>query len=329
MSILVTGGAGFIGSHFVDKLYKEGYGKEVLVVDKFTYAGNMKNLENNNPLLCICDISDPEMEGIIELEKVDTVVNFAAETHVDRSISDPKAFINTDITGLVNLIHICVRKNIKKFVHISTDEVYGSISSGAFIEEQKLNPTSPYSASKASADLLLQSFYKTYNLPVVIVRPSNNYGTRQYPEKLIPMTILRLLKGENALLHGEGQEVREWLHVDDCVNGIYKVLRDGKIGEIYNLGSSNRLNNLVVVESILTIMGLNPDRIEKIKNRPGNDSRYAIDSIKAMQELDYNPNKSFFTEMEKIIRWHEENMDHWDNVNTDANIYRSNSQYLR
>ena len=327
MNILVTGGAGFIGSHFVDKLCRDGYKPKVL--DKLTYAGNMKNLSFSEPPTCVCDIADPEIEGIIEVENIDTIVNFAAETHVDRSISDPKAFINTDIVGLINLVHACVKKNIKRFIHISTDEVYGSISNGAFTEGQKLNPTSPYSASKASADLLLMSFYKTYGLPVILVRPSNNYGVRQYPEKLIPMTILRLLNGENAIMHGEGQEVREWLHVDDCVDGVYNVMTRGKVGETYNLGSGVRINNHLIIDLILNIMGLNHDRIEKVNNRPGNDYRYAIDSIKAYQDIDFSPHRTLVEELEPIIEWYDSNRDYWHNVDISANIYTDNKEYLR
>jgi len=328
MNILITGGAGFIGSHFVDHLINKNGGHKVYVVDKLTYAGNIKSV-NEAAELCILDISSPEIEGVMDILNIDTVINFAAETHVDRSISDPKAFVNTDIVGLVNLIHICVKRGIDKFVHISTDEVYGSIDEGMFTEIAKLNPTSPYSASKASADLLLQAFHKTYDLPVVIVRPSNNFGIRQYPEKLIPMTILRLLKGENAIIHGDGRETREWLHVSDCVEGIYSAMMKGHIGRIYNLGSMNWMTNREVVHCVLDVLNLRDDRISYISNRPGNDYRYAISSEKAKRELGFKTFSDFYAELENIVSWYSDNPSYWEDIDVSANIYTENTDYLR
>jgi len=335
MRVLVTGGAGFMGSHFVEHLLYRGH--DVKVVDKLTYAGSALNLDNEAEKrswygdylgLDIQDIADVEIcEG-----EYDMVVNFAAETHVDRSIRYPTAFVQTDIVGLTNLAIQCLKAKVKRLVHISTDEVYGPIAEGEATEESLLNPTSPYSGSKAAGDLLLMCYHKTYGLPVVIVRPCNNFGTRQHPEKLIPMTIVRLLKGEKVILHGEGEEVREWIWVEDCVSLVYKACLSGKDGHIYNAGSGLRYSNLQVIKMIMekVLGGYDPERIRRVPNRPGNDARYAICSDKLKGLLGHNPFYSTIRGvLNSMVLWYKERLFFYDNVDFDSNIYVEGEGYLR
>jgi len=348
MKVLVTGGCGFMGSHFIKQIIDK---HEVVCVDKMTYAGNIKNLEGHMDKLKhfypfnIATLTP----DFFDLGKFDVVANFAAETHVDRSIRDPKAFLETDVMGLFNLVYHSMKAGIKKFVHISTDEVYGPIPcdsaqymkliSGEFIDQADetfpLNPTSPYSASKASGDLLLQAYRKTYNFPVVIVRPCNNYGPNQYPEKLIPMAITRLLQDKKVILHGEGKEVREWIYVEDCVKAIEAIMDYGKIGEIYNLGSGDRKTNRNVVQKIIIEMELGywGNSVEEVSNRPGNDQRYAINSSKLVDfmgwDSDYFYINDFEEGLEKTIKWYKDNEGWWNNVSLDDNVYKDNEEYLR
>jgi len=374
-TIMVTGGAGFMGSHFVKKLMAECPDDRIVVVDKLTYAGNVRNLpsgflfpvstryasswESSRLSFFRVDIGDNLMDWVFDGHSpVDVVVNFAAETHVDRSIREPEAFLQTDVMGLFNLVRLSKEFGVRKFIHISTDEVYGPISVQTLVncwevydeasETWALNPTSPYSASKACADLLLLSYYKTYGFPVIIIRPCNNYGSNQYPEKLVPMAITRLLQGKKVLMHGEGKEVREWLYVEDCVSALYEVMNSGIVGEVYNLGSGFRLNNKRVVQDIL-LFTLFPrgyciahdeedllfeEWVDQVPNRPGNDSRYAIDSTKLVQgvmgmEGKYFEGEGFDFGIQKTIQWYRENEWFWSNVNLDANLYREGNGYMR
>lgn len=345
MSILVTGGAGFIGSNFLG-LLSETYPNDGLVcVDKLTYAGNIDNIRyliNGGMHFYQADIATPDMDRILMWHNPEIVINFAAETHVDRSIREPEAFIKADILGVFNLVYFCMKYKVKKFIHISTDEVYGPMPaySNCYAEADEssiLNPTSPYSASKAAADLLLLSYYKTYNFPLVIVRPCNNYGPRQYPEKLIPMVITRLLQDKKILMHGEGREVREWIYVEDCCKAIKGVMDKGKIGEIYNIGSGDRKSNLNVVREILDGMHIESpynDNIEFVKNRPGNDARYAINSRKIMglfgKEGSHFSITNFAKGLFDTISWYMMMPDFWSNVDLEANIYdEKEGKYLR
>lgn len=360
MNILVTGGCGFMGSHFI-KCIKQ---HDVVCVDKLTYAGNLANLE---------DVVGIEIvqRDIVDLDKLffrrykpEVVVNFSAETHVDRSIRNPKAFLETDVMGLFNLVYQSMKAGVKKFIQISTDEVYGPIEESKLKyagsepsyfpgteakiydlrlseadETSPLNPTSPYSASKASGDLLLQAYHKTYNFPVVMVRPCNNYGPNQYPEKLIPMAITRLLQGEKVLLHGEGEEVREWIYVEDCVKAIEKVMDKGQVGEVYNIGSGIRRSNKdVIVQIIGQVFNKGilfaGDDIEKIPNRPGNDQRYAINSSKLVEKLLGAEGSHYYIHefeegLQKTIKWYVDNKGWWSDVVLDDNIYKDNEEYLR
>jgi len=375
MNILVTGGAGFMGSHFLKLLMSKPF-ETISCVDKLTYAGNRDNIDGlieRDLSFYQMDIIDSRIGRILEDEQIDTIVNFAAETHVDRSICDPKAFLETDVMGLFNLVSCSMKAGVKRFIHISTDEVYGPISETKMVpddyldedcyggmhlvpsekeivneatETYPLNPTSPYSASKASADLLLQAYYKTYGFPVIIVRPCNNYGPNQYPEKLIPMAITRLLQKKKILLHGEGKEVREWIYVEDCVKAIERIMLDGKIGEIYNVGSGLKRPNERIIRRVI-LFALFPkgycmahdeedvlfdEWTERLLNRPGNDLRYAINNEKIHKELFYGDVSYLQTEfeegLEKMVDWYRNNPNFWKEVDLQANIYQE-GEYLR
>lgn len=336
MKILVTGGAGFIGSHFIKYLSNTKNRDKIVCIDKLTYAGDKRNLEGyfHNIIFYENSINDQMINTIFQLEQPDVIVNFAAETHVDNSIRNPKSFLETDIMGLFNLVYYSIKYKVKKFIHVSTDEVYGPVCREAF-ETDKLNPTSPYSASKASADLLLQSYFKTYNFPVVIVRPCNNYGPNQYIEKLIPLSIMRLLTNKKVVIHGQGREIREWIFVEDCVEAIYQVMVDGKIGEIYNIGSNDRKTNINVIDYILSILfkgeqGSLKEHVEFVNNRPGNDFRYAINSDKIESEICDTFLKTRFKEgIKKTVGWYILNNWRYKDLNLDLNIYEDNEDYLR
>uniref|UniRef100_A0A6M3ITZ9 Putative GDP-mannose 4,6-dehydratase n=1 Tax=viral metagenome TaxID=1070528 RepID=A0A6M3ITZ9_9ZZZZ len=316
-----------MGSHFVEFLLTQDI-QTVVIVDKLTYAGNIKNIESSlkNPRcrFYLADICEPLIEHVIRMEQVDAIVNFAAETHVDRSITNPRAFLETDIMGLFNLAYWGIKTKIKLFLQVSTDEVYGPILKGEADETFPLNPTSPYSASKAAAELLLQSYHKTYGLPLVIVRCCNNFGPRQYPEKLIPMAITRLLDDKPILLHGEGQEVREWIYVKDCIKEIVAVLKERHNGEIFNIGSGFRLTNLETTNEILLFLGVAMQRdrlIEFVNPRPNNDFRYAINSQKlgvGKYAFDY-----FDALLRETIKWYDSHLDWWEGkIDLDSNFYK-------
>ena len=302
-SILVTGGAGFIGSHFVEYLFENSQIENVIVVDKLTYAGtweNLSHIENRNSLdLIQGDINDDHLMDSI-IKNVEYVVNFAAETHVDRSISNPKPFIISNVLGAQNIFDSCLKHN-KRIVHISTDEVYGSYSYGKANESSKLNPSSPYSASKASADLIALSYFKTYGLNVSITRCGNNYGVRQYPEKLIPFFIKKLKNQELVTLYGNGLNERDWVHVKDHCEGIFKVLTSGMAGSIYNIGDVEHYSNLEITNMILNAMGIGKERIEFIEDRLGHDFRYAINAEKITKELNWRPHNQLSNTLANII----------------------------
>ena len=336
-NILVTGGAGFIGSQFLRILKKHSTRSDpikVIVLDKLTYAGNMKGIKGLYHNMFIDDIVSSNVYNILRDEDIDIVTNFAACTHVDRSIKDPEEFIKTDVLGLFNLIKSC--KNYWKesnkqgrFISISTDEVYGPCAAGYFTEEASLNPTSQYSASKAAGDLLLQSFIKTYNFPAMIIRPCNNFGARQYPEKLIPMIVYKKLMNDSIPLHGTGIEIREWIYVGDCCNAIYKLMNKGKIGEVYNVGSEWRTTNFSMITDVLKMAGGRFQDIECVSNRPGNDSRYAISSEKTKAVIGkFTDRKLIPRQLEGPVKWFIENPGYFKNVDISANLYKD-GEYLR
>ncbi|MCX5696509.1 MAG: dTDP-glucose 4,6-dehydratase [Candidatus Omnitrophica bacterium] len=323
MRIVVTGGAGFIGSEFVRQLAKRGLSPHsynvsglegdcprLIVIDKLTYAGDLKRLDEVKGKfkfykVDICDKN--KICAVFQKEKPDIVVNFSAETHVDRSIVDSSSFINTNINGTKVLLDACLKYQINKFIHISSDEVYGEIEKGVFNEDSPLQPNSPYSASKAAADLLIRSYIRTYGLPAIIVRPSNNYGPWQYPEKFIPVAIHSVLKGGKIPVYGRGLNVREWLYVSSCVEGIILILKKGKPGGIYNLGSGFRKRNIDLAMAILNKMDKPHRLIKFVRDRPGHDLRYSLDSSKA-QRLGWKPGIGLNEGLQKTIDWYKESL---------------------
>ncbi len=308
MRIVVTGGAGFIGSEFVRQLAR-GLSR-IIVIDKLTYAGDLKRLDSVKGRFKfyktdIC--AKKKIDAIFRKEKPGIVTHFAAETHVDRSIIDSSSFITTNIIGTKVLLDACLKYQVKKFVHISTDEVYGEIEKGVFREDSPLKSNSPYSASKAAADLLVKSYIRTYGLPAIIVRPSNNYGPWQYPEKFIPVAIHRVLKGGKIPVYGRGLNVREWLYVSDCVEGIILIMKKGKPDEIYNLGSGFRKRNIDLAKTILDKMSKPHSLIEFVKDRLGHDLRYSLDSAK-IRKLGWKPRIVLDRGLSKTVDWYKQNI---------------------
>jgi len=302
--ILVTGGAGFIGSGFVRLLVKNGL--HPVIVDKLTYAGSLKRLKKikGGFKFYKTDICDKKgIEAVFSKEMPQIVVHFAAETHVDRSIKDSAPFIESNVKGTHILLEASRKYGVKKFIFISTDEVYGEIRQGKFTESSPFKPNSPYAVSKAAADLLVQAYIRTYNLPALIVRPCNNYGPWQYAEKLIPVAISRALKNKNIPIYAKGDNVREWLYVDDCAEAIFKVIQKGKSGQAYNIGSGNERKNIVVVKSILDILAKPHSLIKFVADRPGHDIRYCLDSSKIRKALGWQPRLSFGEGIEKTVVW--------------------------
>ncbi len=303
--VLITGGAGFIGSAFVRLLAKDK-GCGIVVVDKLTYAGDLKRLEEAKGRFKfyktdVCDKTG--IDTVFAAQRPDVVLHFAAESHVDRSINDAAPFIETNVKGTQVLLDACRRYRTSKFIFISTDEVYGEIPDGKFREDSRIKPNSPYAASKAAADLLVQSYIHTYGFPAVIIRPSNNYGPWQYPEKLIPLSILRIMNGANIPVYGKGLNVREWLYVEDCVSGIKRIMSRGKCGEIYNLGSSQESRNIDTVKLLLKTLGAGMDRFEFVKDRPGHDIRYSLDYGKLRRALGWKPSIKLRDGLALTVKW--------------------------
>ncbi len=311
MKLLVTGGAGFIGSEFVRQAVDKGL--DVVVVDKLTYAGDLERLKDieNKIAFYKADITNKEfIEHIFQKEKPDVVVHWAAESHVDRSILDASPFIKTNVEGTQVLLDAAKNIGVKQFINIATDEVYGELGEeGQFYEDTPLIPNSPYSVSKASADMLGRAYYKTYGLPVITVRPSNNYGWWQYPEKLIPVVILKALNEEPIPVYGTGQNVREWLFVSDCAEAVFEIMEKGKEGEIYNVGSGEERRNIEVVKSILDILNKPEDLITFVKDRPGHDFRYSLNTGKIEREIGWKAKVKFEEGIEKTVKWYLDNLD--------------------
>ncbi|MEZ4824654.1 MAG: dTDP-glucose 4,6-dehydratase, partial [Ignavibacteria bacterium] len=321
-NILVTGGAGFIGSNFI-KYLLNNYNYNVVNFDKLTYAGNLENLtdiEFNDKYKFvkgdICEKS--EVEKAVKENEIDTIVNFAAESHVDRSILGAKEFINTNVGGTHVLLEVLKDYKLEKYLQVSTDEVYGSLPEDnkeiLFTEKTPITTNSPYSASKASADLLCNAFHHTFDLPILITRCSNNYGPYQFPEKLIPLMIAKAMDGEQLPVYGDGKNIRDWLYVDDHCSAILTVLEKGKIGDVYNIGGNNEWYNIDIVKLILKSLNISEENIRYVKDRPGHDRRYAIDSSKIMNELGWKPEYTFEKGIEKTINWYKENTDWWKKV---------------
>ena len=320
MNILVTGGAGFIGSTFVRQIFQGTPGfedfKSLTVIDSLTYSGNLDNLApvslDSRLKVVIASINDASAIQDV-MNNQDYVFNFAAESHVDRSIDDASNFIETNIKGTFQVLDQALKQSVKKVIHISTDEVYGSIPKGKFGESSNLEPNSPYAASKASSDLLARSFFKTFNLPVITTRCSNNYGPYQHPEKLIPLAITNLLRGRGVPIYGSGQNEREWIHVDDHCRAIAHVALNGKIGETYNIGGSNGKKNIDLIHQIINILGLDRSMIKFVEDRKGHDFRYAIDDSK-LNQLGFRESIKFENGIVETIKWYESNRHWWSEL---------------
>ena len=316
--VLITGGAGFIGSNFVKYMLEKYPDYEIINLDVLTYCGNLENLEdiedNPNYTFVKGDIQDAELVDSI-VKDVDYIVHFAAESHVDRSIEDPQIFIKTNIIGTQVLLDAAKKHGIKKYLQVSTDEVYGSLGKeGYFTEETPLQANSPYSASKAGADLMVRAYGETFGLPINITRCSNNYGPYQFPEKLIPLMISNALEDKELPVYGDGKNIRDWLHVYDHCTAIDLVLHKGKLGEVYNIGGHNEKENIEIVKLILKELGKSESLIKFVKDRLGHDRRYAIDSTKITEELGWKPKYTFETGIIETINWYLDNQDWMEKV---------------
>ncbi|WP_025723452.1 dTDP-glucose 4,6-dehydratase [Paenibacillus polymyxa] len=319
MKLLVTGGAGFIGSNFVLYMLKHHPDYEIVNIDALTYAGNLENLKSieNNPKHSFIKVDITDVQAIDQLmqQGIDVVVNFAAESHVDRSILEPEVFVKTNVLGTQVLLDAAKKYNVTKFVQVSTDEVYGSLGeTGLFTEETPLQPNSPYSASKAGGDLLVRAYHETFDLPVNITRCSNNYGPYQFPEKLIPLMISRALSDQQLPVYGDGLNIRDWLYVEDHCSAIDLVIHQGKLGEVYNIGGNNERTNVHIVKTVLEELGKPEALISYVQDRPGHDRRYGIDPTKTMNELGWKPKHSFETGIKETIRWYLDNEEWWTRI---------------
>lgn len=315
LKLLVTGGCGFIGSNFV-KLILEDPANQVINLDKLTYAGNPANLaevaDDSRYTFLQGDICSPEAVEQAMSYRPDAIVNFAAETHVDRSIDNPGDFIETDVRGTYTLLEAAKREGLR-FLQISTDEVYGSIEDGSFTESSPLAPASPYSASKAAGDLLVLSYVKTFGVEALIARSSNNFGPNQYPEKLIPLFVTNLLEGRKVPVYGDGLNVRDWIYVRDNCAGLATVLREGKAGEAYNIGGGNERNNLEITRTLLALAGKGEECIEYVKDRPGHDRRYSLDCSKS-RSLGWEPAHPFEKALEETYGWYRDHREWWEPI---------------
>lgn len=316
LKLLVTGGCGFIGSNFIHHMMKKYPDYHIINLDKLTYAGNLENLKeletNPNYSFVKGDICDPHFVHEV-MKHADQVVHFAAESHVDRSIEDGSVFVKTNVLGTHTLLQSALEYKIKRFIHVSTDEVYGSIKSGSFKETDILTPSSPYSSSKAGSDLLAQSYYITYDFPVIITRCTNNYGPYQYPEKLIPLFATNILENKKVPVYGTGTNVRDWIYVLDHCKAIDFILHHGTSGEIYNVGGGNEKTNIEITSKILELLGKDESMIEYVKDRPGHDFRYSLDCSKLMA-LGWRPEYSFEEALELTVKWYMQNKWWWEKL---------------
>ena len=323
MNIIVTGGAGFIGGNFVHMMVNAYPDDHIICVDALSYAGNLETLEpirdKKNFSFVKADIADRNaIYDIFETYNPDVVINFAAESHVDRSIENPEIFLRTNVIGTAVLMDACRKYGIQRFHQVSTDEVYGDLPLDRpdlfFTEETPIHTSSPYSSSKASADLLVLAYYRTYGLPVTISRCSNNYGPYHFPEKLIPLMITNALENKRLPVYGKGENIRDWLYVEDHCEAIDLIVRKGRVGEVYNIGGHNERTNLSVVKGILSILGKDESLIEYVTDRPGHDLRYAIDPTKINEELGWLPKTSFEEGIKKTVQWYLDNKEWWQHV---------------
>ncbi|MDH3312845.1 MAG: dTDP-glucose 4,6-dehydratase [Nitrosopumilus sp.] len=314
MNFLVCGGAGFIGSAFIRNFFQNHNNSKITNLDFLTIGSNLenlKNLENKNYQFIKDDIRNEEKINSL-VKEADVVVNFAAESHVDRSIANPKPFIETNILGTYSILE-AIRKHDKMFIHVSTDEIYGDAEGkSSFDEDSQINPSNPYAATKAAADHLVASYYITYGIKCITTRCTNNFGPYQFPEKLMPKTIIRSIKNLKVPLYGNGQQVRSWIHVYDHVQAIESLISKGKSGQVYNITAYNEITNKTIVEKILDILGKSYDLIEYVKDRPGHDKRYSIDSSKIQKEIGWKPRCQFDDALEETVNWYLENQQWWE-----------------
>jgi dTDP-glucose 4,6-dehydratase len=335
-TILVTGAAGFIGSNFVRLMVRERARAKIIALDKLTYCGNLANLEgvlSDQVVFVRGDICDADFLGAVwEQHKITHVVNFAAETHVDRSILGSGPFVQANVVGTQALLDVARARNVEKFLQVGTDEVYGTLPEDRpelkFTEETPLEPNSPYSASKAAADCLVRSYFHTFKLPVLITRCSNNYGPYQFPEKVIPLFVTNLMEGKKVPLYGDGMNIRDWLHVEDHCEAIWAVLMRGTPGEVYNIGGNNEITNRKITETILLEMGKNWDEsVQYVKDRPGHDRRYAIDAGKIKRELGWEPKHRFEQSIKTTIQWYKDHQDWWRAIKSGEYLKYYERQY--
>ncbi len=319
-SVLVTGGAGFIGSNFLRLFLEKHKDIDLINLDKLTYAGNLESLRDieSNPHYHFYrgDIADAAfVRRLFHEWRFDAVINFAAESHVDRSILGPQVFIETNVRGTMTLLEAAREFGVERFLQVSTDEVYGSLgATGKFSETTQLSPNSPYSASKAGADMLVRAWLKTFNVPTIITRCSNNYGPFQFPEKFIPLMIINALQGRELPIYGDGENIRDWIYVEDHCEAIYTVMHDGKIGEVYNIGGENEVRNIEMAKLILKKLGKPESLLKFVKDRPGHDRRYAMDSSKIGTELRWKPRMSFEQRIDETVKWYVENEKWWTRI---------------
>lgn len=332
MKLLVTGGAGFIGSNFVLYMLKQHPDYQIVNVDALTYAGNLENLQSiehhPNHTFVKADITDAKAMDELISQGIDVVVNFAAESHVDRSILEPDVFVKANVLGTQVLLDAARKHGITKFVQVSTDEVYGTLGeTGLFTEETPLAPNSPYSASKAGGDLMVRAYHETFGLPVNITRCSNNYGPYQFPEKLIPLMISKALAEQPLPIYGDGLNIRDWLYVEDHCSAIDLVIHQGRNGEVYNIGGNNERTNIHIVKTILEQLGKPESLMTYVQDRPGHDRRYGIDPTKTMTELGWKPKHSFETGIKETIKWYLDNKDWWTRIQSGAYQEYYSKQY--
>lgn len=333
MRLLVTGGLGFMGSDFIRYILDTYPDYEVINFDKMTYAANIENLKgyDQDPryTLVVGDISnEADVERALKArdEKPTAIINFAAETHVDRSIQNPEAFLQTAVLGTYRLLEAAKNNNIDYYIQISTDEIFGEIEEGGFTEDSPINPRSPYSAAKAAGDLLVASYWNTYKLPAIVTHCCNNFGVYHYPEKLIPLSITNLIEGKNVPVYGDGKQVREWIYVRDHSRAIDFILHKGMPGEVYNIGSGTERENIETVRALLSELGLGEDRIEYVKDRPGHDRRYAIDSSK-LRAMGWEPTYTFEQGIKETVHWFLENKDWWEKIKSGDYLEYYKKQY--
>jgi dTDP-glucose 4,6-dehydratase len=327
MKIVVTGGAGFIGSNFVRRTLEGAYpeleGAHIIVLDALTYSGNLANLAvvADSPRLRFIkgDIRDGGLLDEI-MPGIDAVVHFAAESHVDRSVRDSSIFVETNVLGTQRLLDAALRHGVSRFVHVSTDEVYGSIANGSWTEDRPLEPNSPYSASKAGSDLLVRSYFRTHGLNASITRCSNNYGPFHFPEKVVPLFVTNLIDGKHVPLYGSGENVRDWLHVDDHTRGIALVLAGGRAGEVYNIGGGTELSNLQLTELLIEATGRDWSLVDAVPDRLGHDLRYSVDIAKISSELGYKPLVPFHEGLADVIQWYRDNRAWWEPLKARASL---------